>query len=352
MAYKILYIEDLNPASIIADLEGQGFEMMHHNPEIFENTLTLLTEGNFDAILIDFRLTSGTAVFDAPTIAQTARTKSSTEKEAKHTPIFLISTEKNISDYYDDITSNDLFDLSIKKEDLQEDMVKYSIKFKSIIDAYRFIEESKFDLNTILNNKENVFKLDYRIEEKLTSEHFKTNTYFFSKFIYYQVIRSVGQLIGEDVLAARLGVSKKSDGWEILKNAFVKSKYTGIFSEAYDRWWAISIEEFCNVEFGISSLRRLNANQRVEVFNGLGFKDISPIENLEFSTSTNFWTICSDLKYPIDPIDGLELNKRELFPWQEEEYISILAAFKSSDFLKFVKPIDKQRFIDLQKLYK
>lgn len=350
MAYKILYIEDQNPESIMADLTNEGFEMRHHDPKIFEETVTLLNEENFDAILIDFRLTTGTAIFDAPTIAQTARTRSSTTKGIKHTPIFLISTEQNISDYYDDITSNDLFDLSIKKEDLQKEMHKYSIKFKSIIDAYKCIEESKFDLNTILQNKDNIFKLDYRIEEKVSNEHSKTNTYFVSKFIYNQIIRSIGQLIGDDVLAARLGVSKKSDGWEKLKNAFTKSKYTGIFSEAYERWWASSIEEFCSTEFGINSLRRLNGKQRIEVFNNFGFENLAPIENLQFSISTNFWTICSDLKYPIDPIDGLELNKRELCPWQDEEYISILAAFQSSDLLKFVKPMDKERFSDLQKL--
>lgn len=334
----------------MADLIEEGFIMTSHEPVNFETIVNILGEKEFDAILIDFRLSSGKALFDGPAIAQTVRTMSSIkENKKKHIPIFLITAESNISDYYDDVTSNDLFDLSVSKEVFQQQIKKYSKRFKSIINGYRKIEELNFDLNLILDNSKKMFNIDYRITEKLNNEHSKANTYFVSKFIYNQIVRAIGVLIGEEVLSARLGINMNSKGWNTIKNVFSNAKYTGIFSDSYERWWAIGIEEICLQRFNISSLRRLNAEQRISIFNKSGFEDLEPLEKLDFSESTNFWTICQEKKLPIDPIDGLELSKRETFPWQEKEYISILAAYETSPLYKYVKEFDKIRFKELLK---
>jgi hypothetical protein len=345
MAYKLLYIEDLHPESIISDLNSQGIKVVPLNPSKFEDVFEIIVKGDYNAILIDFRLTSGTgkAVFDAPTVAQTQRTKNSTE--GIHKPIFLISTEKNISAYYKDFTSNDLFDLSISKEVFQKDLTKYCQIFISFIDAYSTIEKSKFKLVDILKTNEALYSnLDYRIEESLNNHLFKSNTYKISKFIYKNIIKSIGVLIGEDVLAARLGVSIKSEGWENLKKIFDDASYKGIYSVPYNRWWAIEVERICLERLGINSLRRLKANQRIELLNKAGLNNLLPIDKLEFTESTNYWTICKHFKVPLDPIDGLELFQREIIPWQEKQYISMLAALRSSDYLEDVKAPDKKRF--------
>ncbi len=40
MAYKILYIEDLKPGSIVHDLKASGFEAEHYNPESLSELLS------------------------------------------------------------------------------------------------------------------------------------------------------------------------------------------------------------------------------------------------------------------------------------------------------------------------
>ena len=54
-------------------------------------------------------------------------------------------------------------------------------------------------------------------------------------------------------------------------------------------------------------------------------------------------------KSPIDPIDGLELMKRELLPWQENEYISMLAALETSKKNSFVNRVDIEKMIAYNK---
>jgi hypothetical protein len=349
MAYKLLYIEDLDPSSIIADLKGCGFEMVHFSPTTFEKVISEISSENFSALLLDYRLTQGgNAVFDAPTIAQTQRTKSSGNNN--HFPIFLISTESNISSYYEDFTSNDLFDLSISKEQLQKNLPKYTVRLKDFIDSYQSIQTSQFNLPKILGIEEaEINILDTRLTEKLSDTHFKANTYKIARLIYHTLIRSIGALIGEDVLSARLGIDKGSDGWSNLRDAFGDAKYTGIYSKSYQRWWSSKIETISRDKFKIPSLRRLKAKERTRHFEQCGFANLKPPNKLQFSESTNFWTICKDLKLPIDPIDGLELIPKENVPWQDKEYISLLAAMKTSDFLSSVKPTEMDRFREFAK---
>ena len=63
--------------------------------------------------------------------------------------------------------------------------------------------------------------------------------------------------------------------------------------------------------------------------------------------SSKFWTICKYTKRPIDYIDGFELYERELFPWQETEYISFLG-ISSKRYFPLVKPNDKNRISEIE----
>src|ERR1700749_312856 len=133
MAYKILYIEDLNPGSIVHDLKAHGFEAEHYNPESLNKLLEKAK--NHDLLLLDFRLTENQKVqFDAPTIAQTIRTIGSNSHMG--IPIILISSETKISAYYKDYSSQGLFDFSVSKEDFLQKMPKFSKRFESVIEAY------------------------------------------------------------------------------------------------------------------------------------------------------------------------------------------------------------------------
>lgn len=347
MAYKLLYIEDLNPGSIKHDLERFDFEVDHHNPELFEATLKTTSE--YDILLLDFRLTEGKAIFDAPSIAQTLRTANSAAH--KDIPIVLISSEENIKDYYRDFTSQDLFDLSLTKSELLGNLVKYTARFKSIILAYQTIRNKKFDVESILAKPKEV-ELDYRISKMLEGEVRSNDIYAFASFILVQLVTKVGVLFGEDVLSARLGVSRESENWSKLVETLSSFKYEGIYSESYNRWWAEGLIKWWEDEVGEKrSLRKLSAHDRSEIISKSTGLKLSPLEKPQYAKSDNFWTICKESSVAIDPIDGLELDMGYLMPWQEKEYLSIKSAIKPFKFdaaknpfyEKYLKPAEKKR---------
>jgi hypothetical protein len=97
-------------------------------------------------------------------------------------------------------------------------------------------------------------------------------------------------------------------------------------------------------------LRRLIAPERVEKLKEITrLENLNPIKKLKHSCSENYWTICKEKKAAIDPIDGLELNERDLYPWQEKEYISIWAGLESSALMKIVSKNDKIRLRKIEK---
>ncbi len=349
MAYKILYIEDLKPGSIIHDLEANGFQAEHYEPDGLESLLVKIK--GFDLLLLDFRLTENQkVVFDAPTIAQTIRTTGGSQH--MDIPIVLISTEGKICDYYKDFSSQDLFDYSVSKEIFLKNIAKYSKRFAATIEAYKIVNKNNKNISHSLGLsvdeiKENV---DYRIEEKLNNDIYQTSVFAYNNFILDNIIRSIGVLIGEEVLSARLGVSRKSEDWHKLMEILSQFKYTGIYSNAYNRWWSHKLENWLITKNNGNSWRRLNAEQRVKkLIEFTGLENLDVLNKIEHSSGSNFWTICKFSKEPLDPIDGLELNQRDLFPWQDKEYISIKSGLETCDLYRYVKPFDKEKLRTFEK---
>jgi hypothetical protein len=137
-------------------------------------------------------------------------------------------------------------------------------------------------------------------------------------------------LVGERILASRLGVDLKktpSKSWESLsQDVFGSAKYNGIFSDGWERWWAIIIDETFT---GISNQRLtyLKAEERIDILKEkTGISDLVAATPLKFCNSTEFWTICEAYKTPLDPLEGYKVVlNTDLKPWQESKYISLLA---------------------------
>lgn len=352
MAYKLLYIEDEDSSSIVANLEKKGdFKVKTWNPDSLEELGDQIK--GMDLLVMDFRLTHSKTIVDGPAFAQALRTKNSSIH--MNIPMFLFSVEDNITDYYKDYTSQDLFDFSVPKGEYLLHSDKYNDRIASIIDAYKTIIQSKNDLKLILNISED-FKndnLDYRIEFSLSKKLFAEDVYAFSSFIHHNLIRSVGALIGPDILSARLGVSQKSEDWKALLSQLENKKYSGVFSDVYDRWWAESISEwFKSSDEQKRSLRRLTAEDRVISIKQItGLKNLIPLDKIKKSNysaiSSKFWTICKETKLPIDYVDGYELYDRDLFVWQEPEFISFLGK-SSKRYGKYIKPSDQNKIVALE----
>lgn len=346
MAYKILHVEDQVSLSIEDDLKRLGYDVTSNNADDFDELINCIND-DFDAYIFDFRLTANKGRLDAPSIAQTIRTKGINYKA---TPIFLISNEDKLKEFDKDLTSQDLFDFAVSKKDFRNDLLKYSSRIDSFITSYKKILEAQFELNEILSIFKSKFNLlDYRLIEKLQSEKIKDEVFAYCRFINTSLIRCIGPLIGCDVLSARLGVSKKSKDWEKLLELFEKYKYKGILSDVYLRWWSEEILEWWNNNFEGKSLRRINSKERVNLLSGKFDLDLESIDPIQHANSSCFWTICMETKYPLDPSEGYIIDKKEIAPWQEMEYLSLKAALEQSDYRKYLSPTDRSEIREIEK---
>ncbi len=349
MAYKILYIDDLETDSRQQDLQNLGYEVKLYNPTSNLNDFFKEIDVDTNASVLDYRLTQGVnnACFDAPTLAQTLRTKH--KEDSQGFPLVLMSNESiKVAEYDKDLTSQDLFDFVLTKEEFSKDMVSFSRKLNSFINAYKTVKDNNFDLEKILGISRESNKLHSRLISK--KEEIGRNLFKFSCFIYYDIVRPIGLLIGEDVLSARLGVDKTSSDWGNLKEQLNSCAYKGIFSDYHTRWWMSDINKWWHDSISEISLRRLNADERVELLKEkLGLKDLSASITTQHSVSSNFWTICKHSKVALDPFDGVELLL-DYEPWQEKEYISIDSALiKMDDYKLIVSEVDKKAIREIVK---
>lgn len=342
MAYKILYIEDQNADTIKADLIDFGFEVDVNNADDFETVIDQFAN-QYDAFIIDYRLTDNRGRFDAPSYAQTLRTK--TKKIVhKDAPIILISNEVNFVEIFNDFTSKDLFDFTVTKEDFRKDLAKYAKKITAYINAYDKISSAQFNLNKILAFDSNIkldSKLDYRFIDMITNDRFNGNIYKYCLLVADSLLSAIGPLIGEDILSSRLGVSKDSKDWKILLEKMDQFKYKGILSDYYDRWWMEDILNWWSEISEGKSLRRLTSVERTNFLKIYLSLDLTPINPVEFCNSYNFWSICMETKMPIDPSEGYIIQRKDLKPWQEPEYISLKAALEQSKLREYLSPINK-----------
>ncbi|QIH40307.1 hypothetical protein G7A72_16480 [Flavobacterium sp. Sr18] len=347
MAYKIFYIDDLETDSRKKDLEDLGYSVKLYDPTSNLNDLFIEIEEDTDAVILDYRLTKGAnhACFDAPTIAQTLRTKH--KDDNKGIPLILMSNEIiKVNEFDKDFTSQDLFDFVLTKEDFTRGMKSFKSKLDSFIGAYQKIKTEK-NLITILGLEEGDISLHSRFIsafDKPGNDQLKI-----SSLIYDNLICAIGLTVGEDVLSSRLGVSKTSEDWSKLMESLGNASYKGIFSDIKKRWWMEKVNSWWKENISDTiPIRRLNAEERVNLIaEKTGFKNLIVVEKTTHSESTNFWTICKYSKRPIDPFDGVELLK-EYLPWQEKEYLSIDSALLNKDvYQKLMSNIDKKAMREL-----
>ena len=324
MAYKILYLEDLNPETKVAELTSYGYVVDACKPSSLEGILSQISIGGYDALIFDYKLTANreknaNKLFNAPTVAQTLRT------DGYNVPIILMSSQKVITESFNaDYTSQDLFDFCISKENFSKDIEKYCKRIDSFIKAYKEIEDQVYNIPKILKVSNVQWKeLDYRFKDHISMAHTKANVYAICRFIHYELLRSIGPLIGEDILSARLGVSKESKDWDKLLDYLTQYQYNGILSDVYRRWWWFGVDQAWK-KISSDSLRLLSAGARVEILKeNLHISDLIPIRIAKYAQSDMFWSICKITHIAIDPnIDGFDARTQRQYPWQEKEYVS------------------------------
>lgn len=364
--YKVLYIDDETSENSQAFADGLSrnslIEITIIKPTNFEELINEIVAGQteIDALILDLKLDGNqqgerTASYTAPSLATGIKTKYFSENGINNAfPIFLISSILNLKKYYDsDTSSHDLFDYTIHKANIGVDGALYESLIASLAHAYKEIQKNKTDFSYLLGLSPESEILNTIFTAKFLNGD-GTSISEISQFIFNEIISKSGVLINENILAARLGVDfDNSDDWRPLVQKIEEFKYTGIFCNSFERWWAYDILNWWNSHFS-KSLIQLTASERVELmkdkFELSGLNVAIPIDK---TTSTKFWTICQVYQKPIDPKDGF-LVDGNLLSWQGKRYIS-LESILERDAKKeglLIHPADKERLADIKLEYK
>ncbi len=345
MSFKYLYIDDAGDSvtkGLAKKLSSANLLVRYEHVSIFdqlniENTIEIISQ--YDGLILDLRLDQESYggksfPFTATEFAQHIRTLVTKNELKKDIPIIVFSTESNLKDiYFKDMTSNNLFDRFITKKPIPNSA---SQKLFSLANGYSIIREDK-NFNDLLQI--DISLIDERIFSRfLTSDIIPTHEY--AQVILKDLIYAKGVLIDELYLAARLGIDiDRSSDWEVIKDMFNEAKYSGVFSDGWNRWWMFKVDKIFT-ELAGTYLSYLNAKEKVEVLKRIGFENLVFSELIKHNHSYRYWVVCKALNKPLDPMEGFKVYTRsEPKSWQEYEYISLEALKHPHTLLeKNIKP--------------
>jgi hypothetical protein len=347
---KSIFLERVHPKKEIA-LE---IDEIKNHAAINKDTFGLILDLRLDR---DPDEAGNHASYRGATMAQELRTRMA-EGEISPFPIVLWSMDDMFKRSYEqDDTSHDLFDsVYIKDKDITENPIKFGLELISLVEGYKLITAIRAaappDLPILLGTDVELFNtFDPRILESIQLKCSKS-TQECARFILSEIIKPEGLLIDENVLAARLGVNieKSGDSWSRLKSILEVTKYTGVFSTGWYRWWSSQLDLWwLELAEKQTPLKRLGASDRVRVLNGLFTLTLIVAEPIAPNYSDRFWTICQILNLPLDSIDGFRASCPSLKPWQNPPYLSTQAVLERKGRDKWrVSPLEVSRLQTLK----
>jgi len=349
MKINYLYIDDdvtndLQPLIQSIESQNKDLKIQHELPLEFAAQIkhieSLIKTSKIDGLILDLRLDQNrqAANYRGTSLAQELRT-TSTEKRIPDIPIVLLSMRNRYNkSYRNDHTSHDLYDAAYIKDSIGVDLPASTVssELMSLAIGYKKLNKSKgndsakFASQILSLNSAEVGALDNAILAALTPNKPMREV---ARFIVKELIKTPGPLIDEKVIAARLGVDiMKSKDWNKLKGIIAaKTSYKGIFSDAWPRWWAHSLEKWwSSIKWLEKGFERLEARERVDAIKKLtGLKKLDDAKPIQNNYSTRFRTVCLGFEMPLDPVDGvLARDDKGRAAWQDKDYISIRAALE------------------------
>lgn len=250
-------------------------------------------------------------------------------------PIVLYSAGQNVPDIINS-AGRELFDYVIYKgsqnfSEFSNNIPLYQQILFSLGRGYKTLKETK-EVKMIFA-LDDLSDLDSRFIESFCIYQ-KDMVSVQARFIINELIIKQGILIDEDILAVRLGIDKKSEGWDKVKESLrgFNAEYKGVFHEGWSRWWMPIVEKWWYKQIDedeyIGSYS--SANRAKLISEKLNIKLDRVTTSSKFSVHENYWTICDFTKEPLDIEDGLLLpEQNNLFPWQDAKYVSIEAAINN-----------------------
>lgn len=333
--YKFLYLDDENDETTAAIADGLKIkdliDISFEEPKDFKSQIGDLKTRlkDFDGLILDLRLDGKKLdiAYNAPAIAQELRMIAGLG-EIKSCPIILCSTDEKMRATYEvEKICHEHFDYKFTKQ-ASPPWEKFARKIASLAKGYQTIQSDKFELKKILG-REDIEILDSRIFETFVGIEKPLPVHEYAAFIIKDLFHQQGPLIKEKLLASRLGIDiVKSEDWQkLLDGVFSKAKYSGVFSDGWQRWWADIVLSTFKELSGNKRLNMLNASERVKILiEKTGLNKLVAAEPMKYNKSSNFWTICEGYKTPLDPLEGFKIHTTiEPKAWQEVRFVSFEA---------------------------
>jgi hypothetical protein len=373
MPIRYLFLDDEDPVRVKPYVDALTQRSKHlkiilRYPVSFSEEIKRLMREDYDGLILDLRLDQVSRPdqkkvdYRAATLAQEIRTRG-TETGKKEIPIVLCSAGRKLNrSFRKDDTSHDLFDGVYVKEDVVNEADRIALELLTLATGYRQILEIRSKKRGkgsqvhkfvgLDEEKKNI--LDPRIYSYFELKEGLIPAHEYARFIMKALIKSPGPLVDERVLAARLGIDyEASYDWETLKTRSLRRfAYQGPFSEAWPRWWFHLVEDWWNSHTNSpGSLSALSAGDRVQFLRKVAkLERLIPAEPIRPDYSHYYWTICKALGRPLDPVDGFIIDRRDAYPWQEQEYISKIAALERIDHDEGLRvhPLERDRLKELK----
>ena len=364
MGIKYYYIDDDPKTTIEETAKGLSvypsrlkIEAFQH--ESWDNQLAFIIDhqNSFDGLILDWSLNNknskgDNANYNVEALAQQLRRLIiDNEKIKKDFPIVLCSANYKFKDTFSrELTGHDLFDLVFEKDDFDTKQEIIINQLEDLANGYKIIAKD--------NSIENIFcvkqvdEVDYRIVDHLQNQK-KEPPHEISRFLFTKIINANGVLIDEYLLAARCGVDiideKNLSEWEKLKDLLKGTKYCGVFSNGWQRWWMNKVTSFWEEHFQ-SSPGSILGEKRVEILNSKFGIKLTPAKIFEKGNSSAFWVICKKTLRPLAIEDAVlcssDINKPA---WEEDEYFSVKVALEED--IKTIHPLEKDRVKKLKELF-
>ncbi|XVN18675.1 hypothetical protein QZH46_27745 [Pseudomonas corrugata] len=350
---------------------GGGISLERWTPTALDSILPRIkafidaNQSNGAGVLLDLRLDMDSdqakerVNYRGPTLAQELRTRMA-EGGIPPAPIVLWSVNSKFkSSYNNEDTSHDLFDDVYEKDrEIVENPSVVASRLVSLAKGYKALHGASGASMAL-----SLLALDSDIDSMLYAQFLdeykelvdKRSVHDIARLLLNDLVRVQGLLVGEKLLAARLGVdiAQSGNSWAVIKSALQFSSYAGPFCEGWNRWWWYKVEGWWFELFGDKyDLRGVSSLERVGLLNDKLDVNLAPASPIAEGYSTKFFTLCAGTSRPLDPHDGLRVVCRGARDWHDPAYVSIYAALERiGRGVKWrLDPLERQRLDAIRKI--
>ena len=318
--------EDYSEA--IERVSGGALQVLVRKPLPLPDTIALIREIKPAGLFLDVQLINALddsnkpLGFDGIALAQQVRTLQTRARAPGSStglpefPIIRLSKKDVIREYVnEDSTSDDLFDELIDKDRVLTDPIPVAQVASALAEDYGQVchfangEATPETLSALLAwPVEQIARLDPRT--LLGLQRPGAPPHVLARFIVTKLLGRPGPLIGDALLAVRLGVDREnSPDWDELVKALSGCAYRGAFAAGYPRWWMTGLLDWWqDVVDADQSPARLSASQRVERLAAeLGLPKLQPIMATADSPGERVWHLCQKSGRPVDMSEGFPL---------------------------------------------